>query len=118
LQVIVSRDLGDGSDEVCDLTGGVPATDPLEFVSSLRLEDAVNDLGCRAQAEVASLRPCTRLPGTMTDTRLTAAGQVQFCLPVARTWAFPVGETIVAARARDNSGVDGRVAEMVVRVLE
>jgi hypothetical protein len=118
LQMIVSRDLGDGSEEVCDLTGGVPATDPLVFDSSEQLEDVVNDLGCRAQATDDSRRSCTRLPETMTDTRLTTGGGAQFCLPIARTWAFPVGETIIAARARDNTGIDGPVAEMVVRVLE
>jgi hypothetical protein len=54
----------------------------------------------------------------MTDVRLTPEASVQFCLPIARTWSFPVGETIVAARARDSSGTAGPVAEMVVRVLE
>lgn len=118
LQMIVSRDLGDGSEAVCDLTGGVPATAPLVFGSSTQLEDAVNDLGCRAHAAPATQMPCTRLPVTLTDTPLTLTAEVQFCLPIARTWRFPLGDTIVAARVRDQSGAVGPVAEMVVRVLD
>src|SRR5262249_14984084 len=48
LQVILSRDLGDGDPTVCDIAppdlGGVPATVPLVFQNT---DAAVADMGCR-----------------------------------------------------------------------
>jgi hypothetical protein len=42
--------------------------------------------------------------------------QAQFCIPIAKAWAFPDGDTIVAAQVRDNSGAVGSPREMVVRI--
>jgi hypothetical protein len=40
----------------------------------------------------------------------------QFCLPVAKAWAFPTGDTVVRVRARSISGTVGPAREIVVRV--
>jgi hypothetical protein len=127
VQIIVSRPLGDGSAEVCDIGrpgGGVPATDPLEFGTSQGVVDAINDLGCRVDDGLGmptfrGSRFCTRgdEPGEA-DSVTQGQGQFarQFCVPIARGWAFAVGDTIVAARARDVDGNLGPVDEIVVRV--
>ena len=124
LQVIVSRPLGDGSDVVCDAdfptVGGVPGTDPIDFEAE-GVARAINDLGCRTDdgmgiAQGRSGRFCTRAAQTGLIAPVTAGTQVQFCLPVAKAWAFPGGDTIVAARVRDMGGQIGPVVEMVIRV--
>jgi hypothetical protein len=131
LQLIVSRPLGDGSASICDIEppriGGVPATQPFEFGDATAVVDAMNDLGCRVddgagqpRARVGSAFACTRSSGEndFGYAFVNAASTVQYCLPIARPWAFPVGDTVVAARVRD---VDGRIAparEIVVRVAD
>lgn len=129
LQMIVSRALGDGSPLVCDIEppmlGGVPATTPFGFTDDAGAAALLNDLGCRvddgtgeATARASSASACTRsihgndfgyafvLPDTT----------VQYCLVVARPWAFPSGDTVVAARLRDIAGQLGPPQEIVVRV--
>ncbi len=122
LQILVSRALGDGSPLVCggasfELTGGVPGTPSLEFSDSQPVVDAINDLGCRA-TDQSPRSPCTRAAGTGLFVFVDAQSTNQFCLPIARDWAFQVGDTIVAARVRDIRGNVGPVREMVVRVAE
>jgi hypothetical protein len=128
LQMLVSRPLGNGSALVCDerppLIGGVPATSPLEFVDDPRVADAVNDLGCRVDdgAGVPQARPQDTLACTTSELSGTGFGfvgydsTVQYCLQIAKAWAFPVGDTVVAARVRDIAGNLGDTREIVVRV--
>jgi hypothetical protein len=45
------------------------------------------------------------------------ASEAQFCIPISVAQKFPVGDTIVAVRLRDNAGNLGEAKEIVVRVL-
>jgi len=128
LQLILSRPIGDGSSEVCDLGrpagGGVPATVPLEFSDDVSVIRAINDLTCRVADNAGAPRArssrwrCTRsdTPGGLGEVADPGNRTIQYCLPIARAWAFPPGDTIVAARTRDLLGAYGEVGEIVVRV--
>lgn len=128
-QMIVSRPLGDGSAAVCDadppIAGGVPAAAPFAFSDAPDVVAAISDLGCRVddgEAQPLGRRSnfCTRLAPT-NDAALVPrfdVGTVQFCLPIARAWAFPEGDTIVAARARNINGETGPPTEIVIRIPE
>jgi hypothetical protein len=125
VEIIVSRPLGDGSAAVCDydppLIGGVPAVEPLQFRDDQMVRDAVADLGCRFNDGTGSPQgrnannACTRDLGALfsfVDSRT----ELQYCLPIAKAWAFPPGDTIVAARVRDVGGSVSEVHELVIRV--
>lgn len=129
LQMIVARPLGDGSVEVCDTMlptiGGVPGTRPLAFRDDPAMTAAINDLGCRVNdgvglplARVTSTDACTssHSGGASGFAFVNGQSTMQFCLPIARPWAFPLGDTTVAVRLRDEGGNLGEVSEMVVRV--
>jgi hypothetical protein len=129
LQLLVSRRLGDGSEAICDDTspniGGVPAITPLVFSDAPDVVAAINDLGCRVNdgagnwvGRTASSQACTRTdaPGSFGYTFVDADTTIQYCLPIAQPWGFPLGDTIVAARVRDTSGAVGTPQEIVVRV--
>lgn len=121
LQILVSNPLGDGGIEVCEddgVRGGVPGNPTLDFDAE-GATDAINDLGCRAFNRTASLSNTafTRPAGAEDVFRLiNPASQVQFGVPIAKAWAFPSGETIVAVRVRDVGGELSPVEEIVVRV--
>lgn len=125
VELLTSRPLGDGSPAVCDydppLIGGVPGFDPPLFSDEPAVRDAVNDLGCRFNDGTGAPRgrtataACTRDAGALydfTDPR----SELQFCLPIAKAWAFPPGDTVVAARVRDVFGRVSAVREIVIRV--
>jgi len=129
LQLLVSRPLGNGSALICDDAlpniGGVPATDPPVFSDAPTVVAAMNDLGCRVNdgagnpvGRTSSSQACTRTdaPGTFGYGYVDPNSSIQFCLPIAGPWAFPLGDTIVAARVRDTSGTVGPPQEIVVRV--
>ena len=128
LQLIVSRPLGNGNPIVCDtrapMLGGVPATDPLVFSNDPSVIAAINDLGCRVDdgagqplARPVSQQACTSSNLSSTGYAFVSAeSTVQYCLPIAAAWAFPRGDTIVAARVRDIDGRAGATREIVVRV--
>lgn len=128
LQMMVSRPLGDGNPEVCDILppriGGVPGYADLDFSDVDSRRDALNDLGCRFDdgqglhvARTEGQTACTRSNENVAghdfvDPRTTA----QFCAILARPWAFPFGDTIVAARLLDVNGEPGARREIVIRV--
>jgi hypothetical protein len=127
LQVILSRDLGNGDPAVCDVTppnfGGVPATVPFAFDASAAARDHVADMGCRfndgagnRQGRVDRTLACTKsADGDFTFVDRGSA--IQYCTdPIAPPWAFASGDTIVAARVKDGSGTFGPTSEIVVRV--
>lgn len=124
-QMLVSRPLGDGSLAVCDyappLIGGVPGVDPPLFSDDPMVVGAINDLGCRVNdgTGVPRGRPdnnaCTH-DESFEYTFVEPDSELQFCLPIDRTWAFPPGDTIVAARVRDVNGLVSAPREIVVRV--
>jgi hypothetical protein len=127
LQVLVSRPLGDGDATVCEADGrggGIPAVPSLDFAPDPTTVAAINDLGCRAVSRraLSGTTFCTRNPFEVASGQpfiaVSRESPAQFCIPIARAWAFPVGDTIVAARVRDDAGNLGPVREMVVRVLE
>jgi hypothetical protein len=128
LQILVSSDLGDGSEAVCDfdiddeLFGGIPGIDPPHFSADPRVVGAMNDLGCRTNDGTG--QPVGRPPAsacTRTEFGDFAVADptstVQFCVPIAKAWSFPVGDTTVAARVRSTNGGLSAVGEIVVRVL-
>jgi hypothetical protein len=128
LQILVSQPLGDGSPQVCDKTlpnpGGVPATDPLAFSDLPVVINAMNDLGCRVDdgagqpfGRAAAIDACTVDAFTRDFRFVNASSATQYCLPIDRPWRFASGDTIVAARVRDRSGVVGLPTEIVVRVV-
>jgi hypothetical protein len=127
LQLLVSRDLGDGAPEVCDVDtvnerfGGVPGVDPPDFSSEPSVVDAINDLGCRVNDGTGG--PIGRTPESpctlddfgnfaFVDERST----IQFCLPIAKAWEFQAGDTIAAARVRSIDGGLSQPEEIVIRV--
>lgn len=133
LQIWTSRDLGNGSPEVCDRAegrpgstpvpgGGVPATNPVDFALTPENIARVNDFACRfrdGQDQPFGRfdgEQCILLPngdyGFASDD-----AQVQFCAAVDATIAFPVGETLITVRLRDVDGNLGPPRSMIVRVL-
>lgn len=125
VQMIVSAALGDGSPVVCDNRsnpqGGVPAAAPFGFQEQQPITDVINEMSCRIDsgARTSDRDACTLSPrgDDFGFAFVDASSKVQFCLPIALTWAFPVGETVVAVRLRDILGNTGDVREIVVRVL-
>jgi hypothetical protein len=124
-QFLVSRPLGDGSPAVCDytppLSGGVPGVDPPVFSDDPTVVDAINDLGCRVNDGAGSptgrvsVNACTH-DASFEFAFVDHSSNLQFCLPVAQAWAFPPGDTIVAARVRDLQDNVSAPREIVVRV--
>lgn len=122
LQVLVSRPLGDGNPAVCEHdghSGGIPAVPNLDFSPATATLAAINDLGCRVYDRHAQgpAFPCTRT-SSGDFAMVTPVSTSQFCIPIAKAWAFPAGDTVVAARVRDVAGNLGPMREMVVRVNE
>ena len=127
LQVEVSHDLGRGRPAVCDNPdsegnfGGVPAVDPPDFSQTQQISDAINDLGCLFNdgtgnpggrgPEVA----CTVFPDAVYHF-VDSSTTVQFCAPIAASFRFPNGDTIITARVRDVDGVVGPPRQIVLRV--
>jgi len=127
LQMLASRQLGNGSAEVCDETyphlGGIPGFFPPEFLPVQAVADAVNDLGCRFDdgtgnpfARGNALDACTRSDQGFGFGFVDRTSTVQFCALVNSGWPFPAGDTILAARIRDAAGNLGARREIVVRV--
>jgi hypothetical protein len=126
IQMIASSDLGDGSSAVCDdetdPPGGVPAAEPFGFQEQLPVSHVINELSCRVDggARTNDVDACT-LSSRGNDfgyAFVDDSSKVQFCLPIARAWAFPVGDTVIAARVRDILGNAGEIREIIVRVPE
>jgi hypothetical protein len=126
VEFLVSRPLGDGSVAVCDIQppdiGGVPGTDPPVFSDAPAVLNAISDLGCRVNDGTGAPRgraetdACTRVEPTSEYGFVDASSDLQYCLPIAQPWSFPMGDTIVAARVRDTAGLISAVSEIVVRV--
>jgi hypothetical protein len=129
LQMLVSRPLGDGNPEICDILppsiGGVPGNAALDF-SDLDVLDAMNDLGCRFDdgqgmhvGRTSGIDTCTRSNDNVSGHDFVdPTSRVQFCAVLARPWAFAFGDTIVAARVGDAGGNVGQQREIVIRVIQ
>ncbi len=110
LQILTSRALGDGSPEVC--SGGVPPVVPPDYRPERFVSDALNDVGCNFALATGA---CT-INAYGQPALVTATSQIQFCATVARSWAFPPGDTLLTVRLRDAAGNLGPARQLVVRV--
>ncbi len=125
LQVEVSRPLGDGSLAVCDrsgpMAGGVPPIDPPSFEEAANVIAAVNDLTCRfvngSNLPMARTRDeaCILFPSG-DFAFFSGASTVQFCGSVTRFMEFPLGDTLVTARLRDQDGNPGVPSQVIIRI--
>ncbi len=128
LQVIVSRPLGNGDPTICDTflpeLGGVPATEPFAFQDTAPALDIIHDLGCRffdgagqLVARQSSLEACTTSDEGFGFGYIDRNSRLQFCGMINPAWAFPTGDTLVAARLKDARTEEfGTPREIVVRV--
>lgn len=119
LIVGVDRALGDGSEQVCDITypsiGGVPGTLPSDIGVTPMAADAINDLACRFRAYTEPDFACTQDGNANLQFR-SGSSTVQYCILINDALTFPPGDTIVRARLRDTGGNIGGWGELVVRV--
>ena len=115
LEIEATRDMGDGSPAVCDRRrpniGGIPGIKPPSFAETQRVSDAINDLACRFETFVESDASCTQTKGG-DYSFINKDSTTQFCMIVARAWAFPPGETLLSVRLRDSEGNPGPVKQM------
>jgi hypothetical protein len=115
LEIEADRNMGDGSPAVCDRTrpkiGGIPGINPPSFAETQRVSDAINDLACRFEIFTQSDSSCT-LQKNGEYSFINKDSTVQFCMIVARAWAFPPGKTLISVRVRDNEGNPGPVKRM------
>jgi hypothetical protein len=128
MQMLSARTLGDGNPQVCDIMppnlGGVPGVSDLQFADRDAVRAAVNDLGCRFDNGEGTpggrefLDACTRSNDGFGFGFVDPGSTLQFCAVVDGSWAFPNGDTILAARLRDEGGSLGMRREIVVRVAE
>jgi hypothetical protein len=85
---------------------------------------AINDLGCRVDdgAGAPLGRPNSEQACSVIEFAPSVYGfvedrsQLQYCLPIAFAWSFPVGDTTIAARVRDLDGRTSAVKEIVLHV--
>jgi hypothetical protein len=117
LEIEVDRPLGNGSEAVCDARkpniGGIPAINPMSFAETPKISAALNDFGCRFETFIESAGACT-VKKTGDFTFHNPDSTVQFCMVVARAWAFPEGKTTVSVRLRDVNGNPGPVSQMIL----
>jgi hypothetical protein len=115
LQIETDRSMGDGSPAVCDRMrpkiGGIPGINPPSFAETQRISDALNDLACRFEIFTQSDSSCT-LQKNGEYSFINKDSTVQFCMIVARAWAFPPGKTLLSVRMRDSEGNPGPVKQM------
>jgi hypothetical protein len=125
LQMQVDRSIGNGSPDVCDTStmdpnnppGGVPGISPPSVdPGSQMITDAMNDLGCRFTFN-NSLSPCTQTASGLSfaNSRTTA----QFCSIAVVDFGFerfPLGDTLITMRWRDQGGNFSEVRRIIVRV--
>ena len=118
LEIISSRDLGDGSKAVCDRMkpnlGGVPAVNPPKFTETQAISNAINDLTCRFETFGESESSCT-VTATGDFSFVKKESTQQFCMIVARAWSFPVGDTVLTVRVRDVKGNPGPSKQLRIR---
>ncbi len=125
LQIVASRQLGDGSPAICDVTppdvGGVPALDPPIFDDSQNVIDTVNDLACRfvdgsGQPRGRGQNDACVLFSNGDYRFVSPSSMLQFCGFIDGALHFPNGDTRFTARLRDAQGNVGLPRQIVVRV--
>ncbi len=122
VQIIFSRNLGNGSADVCDkgpapaLIGGVPGIDPPSFDNpSQIITDALNDIGCRLDDNTTA--PCT-LNSRDVPAFYVAGSTSQICTAgvIGSEIAFPPGDTTITVQWLDRNGNVGQQRRLVIRV--
>ena len=117
LEIETSRDMGNGSPEVCDRQrpniGGVPGINPPSFAETKKVSDTINDFSCRFETFIESDGSCT-LSKSGNYSFIAKDTTTQFCMIVARAYMFPVGRTLLSVRVRDSEGNPGPVKQMWV----
>lgn len=118
LEIESSRDMGNGSPAVCDRQrpniGGIPAIHPTTFAETQKVSDAINDFACRFETFIESESSCT-MNASGDYAFVKKDTKMQFCMLVARSYAFPDGDTVLSVRVRDVDGNPGPVARMRIR---
>lgn len=119
IEIQVTRALGDGSIEVCDARkpkiGGIPAIDPPNFAETPQISATINDFTCRFETFIESNASCTVDASGDFSFLKPKDSKVQFCMVVARSWAFQDGDTLVSVRLRDIEGNPGPVEHFVLQ---
>ena len=115
LEIETNRDMGNGSPQVCDRqrpnVGGIPGINPPSFAETQRIADALNDFACRFETFIESDSSCT-LDKNGDYAFVAADTTTQFCMIVARAYAFPFGTTLLSVRVRDSEGNPGPIKRM------
>ena len=115
LQIESDRNMGDGSRTVCDKRlpniGGIPGIRRPDFAETKFISDALNDFACRFETFTQSDSACTMMPSG--DFSFIAKDTtMQYCMVVARAWAFPVGNTTLTVRLLDTDGNPGPIKQV------
>jgi len=117
LEIETSRDMGNGSPEVCDRKrpniGGIPGINPPNFSETKKISDAINDFSCRFETFIESDGSCT-LNKNGDYSFVSKDTTTQFCMIVAHAYMYPVGRTLLSVRLRDSEGNPGPVKQMWV----
>jgi hypothetical protein len=125
LQIQSTRNLGNGSAAVCDVTppnfGGVPGIDPPQLGDPNAIADQLNDFGCRfVNGEGGrSGRACGEACVRFADGEYHCVdpdADVEFCAPMDNAMRFPSGDTLLTVRARDASNQLGPPAQIIIRI--
>ncbi len=115
LEIETSRDMGNGSPAVCDrrrpTVGGVPGINPPSFAETKKISDAINDFSCRFETFIESDSSCT-LSKSGDYSFVSKDTMTQFCMIVARSYQYPIGQTVLSVRLRDADGNPGPVKQM------
>jgi hypothetical protein len=118
LEIQSTRDMGNGSAEVCDRRrpniGGIPGINPPSFAENKRVSSAINDFSCRFETFIESESSCTMGPNG-DYSFINPETTTQFCMIVARAYAFPVGDTVLSVRVRDTEGNPGPMKQIRIR---
>jgi len=121
LQILTARDMGDGSRAVCDRMrpniGGIPAVNPPKFAENKEISEVLNDFACRFEIFLQPDSACTVDKNGEFDFE-SKESTLQFCMVVAKAWAFPPGNTMLAVRVLDTDGNPGPIKQMRVRRAE
>lgn len=125
MQILSSRELGNGSPAVCDdiapFLGGVPASPDLQFDGTERTAESINDLACRFKDGSGQRQgrdadnACTMSPDGIFRFA-NATSNIQYCGLVNAAIEFPPGETVLVVRIRDVDGNVSAPATLVIRV--
>ena len=114
LEIQADRDLGNGTELVCDTPNGIPGIAPPSFADDPFIDAALLDFSCRFEFH-SRLQPCQT---SSSDFISRSAADAQLCTrnTIQPAAAFPSGDTRLTARWRDDEGNVGNVASIVVRV--